>query len=47
MMGYIFTVLMMIGLTYVDKKYIYSSIIAYICIFLGLHHLWISLPWTP
>lgn len=47
MMGYIFTVLMMIWLTRIDKKYIYSSIIAYICIFLGLHMLWVSLPWTP
>lgn len=47
MMGYIFTVLMMIWLTRIHKKYIYGSIIAYICIFLWLHFLWISLPWIP
>jgi peptidoglycan/LPS O-acetylase OafA/YrhL len=47
MMGYIFTVIMMIWLTRIQKKYIYGSIIAYICIFLGLHHLWVSLPWPP
>ena len=47
MIGYILTVFMMIGLTRIQKKYIYGSIIAYIAIFLWLHHLWISLPWIP
>lgn len=47
MMGYVFTVLMMIWLTRIDKKYIYSSIITYIFIFLWLHWIWVSLPWTP
>lgn len=47
MMWYVFTVLMMIWLTRIDKKYIYGSIIAYICIFLWLHQVWISLPWIP
>lgn len=47
MMWYIFTVLMMIGLTRIHKKYIYGLIIAYICIFLWLHQVWVSLPWTP
>jgi peptidoglycan/LPS O-acetylase OafA/YrhL len=47
MMGYLFTVIMMIWLTKISKKYIYGSIIAYIFIFLGLHQIWISLPWTP
>lgn len=47
MMGYIFTVLMMIWLSRIDKKYIYSLITAYIFIFLWLHEIWVSLPWTP
>ncbi|MBC7498148.1 acyltransferase [Candidatus Gracilibacteria bacterium] len=47
MMGYVFTVAMMIGLAHIQKKYIYSSIIAYICIFLSLHGIWVSLPWIP
>ncbi len=47
MMGYLSTVAMMIGLTRIHKKYIYGTIIAYICIFLWLHQVWVSLPWTP
>ncbi|MBC7503880.1 acyltransferase [Candidatus Gracilibacteria bacterium] len=47
MIGYIFTILMMIGLTRINKKYIYSSIIAYIFIFFIFHAIWISLPWIP
>ncbi len=47
MMGYVFTIFMMIWLTRIHRKYIYGSIIAYICIFIWLHQVWIALPWTP
>ncbi len=47
MVGYIFTVFMMVVLTRIYKKYIYWLIIAYIFIFLGLHQVWVSFPWTP
>ncbi len=47
MMGYIFTIFMMLWLTQVYKKYIYRTIIAYLFLFLTLHFVWVSLPWSP
>ncbi len=47
MMGYIFTIILMIWLSLVHKKYIYLTITAYIIWFLVLHYIWISLPWPP
>lgn len=45
MMGYIFTVYMMIGLTKISKKYIIPAILMYIALFLLLHNIFISFPW--
>ncbi len=44
-MGYIFTVIMMLGLTKISKKYIVPMLLLYVVIFLELHFLFISLPW--
>lgn len=45
MMGYLFTIAMMLGLTRVSRKFIIPMIILYILLFLSLHSFFISLPW--
>ena len=45
MIGYIFSVFMMIGLTKVSKRYILPIIFLYIALFLGLHYLFVSFSW--
>lgn len=45
MMGYLFTITMMLGLTRIDRRYITPMITFYTLLFLALHLFFISLPW--
>ncbi len=47
MMGYLFAIVMMLGLTRVSRKYIIPVVFFYIFLFLALHSLFVSLPWSP
>lgn len=44
-MGYIFTVFMMIGLTKISKIFIIPVILFYIALFLGLYYVFVSFSW--
>jgi peptidoglycan/LPS O-acetylase OafA/YrhL len=47
MIGWIMTSLIMMGMMKINKNYHIPYIITIGAIMLGLHFLWISLPWTP